>query len=184
MSISEQLTGLRTAISNALGAIDGKLRNKPDRGEIYTRDYLSNGENTLGAGASRAGRLTTPRAISLGGDGQGSVSFDGSGDVTLTLTVPALADKANAADTLTSEQVDARIQALIGSAPEALDTLKELADALGNNPNFATTVQQQLGEKATKSRVDALEQTLAGGFADLADAFRDGITQINSTTGA
>ena len=95
-----------------------------------------------------------------------------------------LADKANAVDTLTPEQVDARIQALIGSAPEALDTLNELAQALGNNPNFAATVQQQLGEKATKTRVDALEQTLSDGFADLAAAFRDGITQINSTTGA
>lgn len=181
MSISEQLAGLRTSISTALGAIDGKLRNKPNREEIYTRSHLDNPENTLGAGASRAARLTTARAITLGGDAQGAVQFDGSGDVTLTLTVPALTDKANAADTLTPDQIDARIQALIGSAPEALDTLAELADALGNNPSFAATVQEQLGKKATKERVDALEKTLADGFGDLADAFRDGINQINST---
>lgn len=181
MSISEQLAGLRAAISTTLGTIDGKLRNKPDRGEIYTRAHLDNPENTLGAGASHAGRLTTARAITLGGDAQGSAQFDGSGDVTLALTVPALADKANADETLTPEQIDARIQALIGAAPEALDTLVELAAALGNNPNFAATVQEQLGKKATKERVDTLEQTLTDGFADLAAAFRDGITQINST---
>ncbi|MGQ7242818.1 hypothetical protein ACUN9V_05075 [Salinicola sp. V024] len=184
MSLTEQISGLRTAISNALGAIDGKLRNKANLEDIYPRTYLDNAENTLGAGASRAARLTTARAISLGGDGQGIVTFDGSGDVTLTLTVPALADKADIADTLTPAQIDARVQALIGSAPEALDTLNELAAALGNNPNFAATVQQQLGEKATKARVDALEQTLSDGFVELADAFRDGITQINTTTGA
>lgn len=181
MSITEQLAGLRSAINTALGAIDGKLRNKPNREEIYTRSHLDNTENTLGAGSSHAARLTTARSITLGGDGLGMVQFDGSGDVTLKVTVPALKDKADATDTLTPEQVDARIQALIGSAPEALDTLAELADALGNNPSFAATVQEQLGKKATKERVDALEKTLSDGFADLADAFRDGITQINST---
>lgn len=181
MSITEQLAGLRTAISTTLGAIDGKLRNKPDRGEVYTRAHLDNPENTLGAGASRAARLTTARAITLSGDAKGTAQFDGSGDITLTLTVPALGEKANTDDTLTPEQIDARIEALIGTAPEALDTLAELAEALGNNPNFAATVQEQLGRKATKERVNALEQTLTDGLADLADAFRDGINQINST---
>lgn len=44
----------------------------------------------------------------------------------------------------TAEQVEAAIQKIIGSAPEVLDTLKEIADALGNDPNFATTMTQKL----------------------------------------
>lgn len=44
--------------------------------------------------------------------------------------------------------IDTRISGLVNSAPETLDTLKELSDALGNDPNFATTVANQIGNKA------------------------------------
>ncbi len=44
------------------------------------------------------------------------------------------------------------LAALAGSAPETLDTLKELADALGNDPNFATTVLNKLAEKLAKDQ--------------------------------
>ncbi|EBH3053441.1 phage tail protein, partial [Salmonella enterica subsp. enterica] len=39
------------------------------------------------------------------------------------------------------------IAALVGSVPESLDTLQELADALGNDPSFATTVMNKLAGK-------------------------------------
>lgn len=61
-----------------------------------------------------------------------------------------LRNKANKTDVLTTEQVDQRIQALIGSAPEALDTLVEIAAALGDDPNFAGTMTTELGKKANK----------------------------------
>ena len=38
---------------------------------------------------------------------------------------------------------------LVDSAPETLDTLNELAAALGDDPNFATTVTTQLGQKSS-----------------------------------
>ncbi|ECV3888299.1 phage tail protein, partial [Salmonella enterica subsp. enterica serovar Hadar] len=41
------------------------------------------------------------------------------------------------------------IIALVGSVLEPLDTLQELADALGNDPNFATTVLNKLAGKQT-----------------------------------
>lgn len=44
--------------------------------------------------------------------------------------------------------VDTKISGLVNSAPETLDTLKELSDALGNDPNFATTVANLIGNKA------------------------------------
>lgn len=50
----------------------------------------------------------------------------------------------------TAEEVEAAIQKIIGSAPEVLDTLKEIADALGNDPNFATTMTQKLTELTAK----------------------------------
>lgn len=47
----------------------------------------------------------------------------------------------------TQAQVTALVSGLVDSAPETLDTLKELADALGNDPNFATTITAQIAGK-------------------------------------
>lgn len=44
--------------------------------------------------------------------------------------------------------VDTKVADLVASSPETLDTLNELADALGNDPDFATTVATSLGNKA------------------------------------
>lgn len=44
----------------------------------------------------------------------------------------------------TEADLQAAIQKIIGEAPEVLDTLKEIADALGNDPNFATTITKKL----------------------------------------
>lgn len=46
--------------------------------------------------------------------------------------------------------VDTKIANLVNSAPNTLDTLKELADALGDDPNFATTIANNLGNKVDK----------------------------------
>lgn len=67
----------------------------------------------------------------------------------------------NDANYQSASQVEARIQEVVAAAPEALDTLKELADALGNDPNFAGTVTTELAKKAnsidvyTKEEADA-----------------------------
>lgn len=55
--------------------------------------------------------------------------------------------------------VDARISTVVNGAPAALDTLNELAAALGNDPNFAATISTSLG--ALDTRVDALEGSSA-----------------------
>ncbi|MEB7741061.1 phage tail protein [Escherichia coli] len=52
----------------------------------------------------------------------------------------------------TTAFVQAALTALINGAPDTLDTLKELADALGNDPNFATTVLNKLAEKLAKDQ--------------------------------
>ena len=46
--------------------------------------------------------------------------------------------------------VDKAIAELVDGSPAALDTLKELSAALGNDPNFATTVATQIGQKVDK----------------------------------
>nr|DAW11673.1 MAG TPA: Baseplate wedge protein [Caudoviricetes sp.] len=49
-----------------------------------------------------------------------------------------------------TEFVQNAISSLVSAAPETLDTLNELASALGNDPNFATTVSNKIGSNTTK----------------------------------
>ena len=53
----------------------------------------------------------------------------------------------------TPEEVDAKISALVNQAPETLNTLSEIATALGNDPNFATTMTALIGQKLGKNEV-------------------------------
>jgi hypothetical protein len=57
----------------------------------------------------------------------------------------------NSTKIATTEFVQNRISTLIDSSPSALDTLNELAAALGNDENFATTVTNSLGTKLSKA---------------------------------
>ena len=58
--------------------------------------------------------------------------------------------KASTAENNAKSYTDTKIAELIGSAPEALDTLHELAQALGSDPNFATTITNTLAQKTNK----------------------------------
>ncbi|BAV74100.1 side tail fiber domain protein [Pseudomonas chlororaphis subsp. aurantiaca] len=73
-----------------------------------------------------------------------------------TPTVPTAAVGTNTAQAASTAFVKAAVAALVGSSPAALDTLNELAAALGNDPNFATTMTSALAGKAAKAT------TLAG----------------------
>lgn len=68
--------------------------------------------------------------------------------LTGTPTVPTATAGTNTTQASSTAFVQAAIAALVNSAPGALDTLKELSDALGSDPNFATTVTNALALKA------------------------------------
>jgi hypothetical protein len=68
----------------------------------------------------------------------------------------------------TEEEVNAAIQKIIGSAPEVLDTLKEIADALGNDPNFAATITRKLAA-ITEQVNQEIEDRIAGDEANSAE---------------
>ncbi|EJU5124731.1 tail fiber protein, partial [Escherichia coli] len=74
-------------------------------------------------------------------------------------TAPTAAQGTNNTQIATTAYVRAAISALVGSSPEALDSLNELAAALGNDPNFATTMTNAL---AGKQPLDATLTALAG----------------------
>ncbi|EAB0394495.1 phage tail protein [Escherichia coli] len=67
--------------------------------------------------------------------------------LTGTPTAPTAAQSVNNTQIATTAFVKSAIAAMVGSAPAALDTLNELAAALGNDPNFSTTVLNALADK-------------------------------------
>ncbi len=64
-----------------------------------------------------------------------------------TPTAPTAAQSVNNTQIATTAFVKSAIAGMVGSAPAALDTLNELAAALGNDPNFATTMLNALAGK-------------------------------------
>lgn len=71
-----------------------------------------------------------------------------------TPTAPTAAQSVNNTQLATTAFVKAAIAALVASSPATLDTLNELAAALGNDPNFATTIANALALKAPLASPD------------------------------
>lgn len=83
----------------------------------------------------------------------------------------------------TKKYVDDEIAGLVDSAPEALDTLNELAAALGDDPNFATTMINELAKKVDKADVGDVNDLLTESKV-IVDAINEHEKQINTNTEA
>lgn len=102
-----------------------------------------------------------------------------------TPTAPTASPGNNSTQLATTAYADAAVAALVNSSPSTLDTLKELSDALGADPNFATTVTNALAGKekawsawATKTN----GQTLADRDQAMVDSSSGSVT-VNLPTG-
>ncbi|MDH1072082.1 hypothetical protein N5C93_04475 [Pseudomonas nitroreducens] len=82
-------------------------------------------------------------------------------------TAPTAAVGTNTTQLATTAFVSAAVANLVASAPASLDTLRELAAALGNDPNFATTMTNALAGKAGKA-------TTLGGYGITDGAGKEG----------
>ena len=130
----------------------------------------SNGIASLDA-TTKLERAQVPTMnVTLEGDVSGSFAVDGSLNTTVNVVVqdnshshtfsnltatPTTLSGYGITDADTSAQVSAKIStavaALVDSSPATLDTLNELAAALGDDPNFATTTSTAIGTKVTKN---------------------------------
>lgn len=101
------------------------------------------------------GTVTIPAGASISGFALlASPAFSG------TPTVPTATAGTNTTQAASTAFVQTAVSNLVASAPAALDTLNELATALGNDANFATTISTSIGTKLTK----------ASNLSDLTDA--------------
>ena len=134
---------------------DGKLYTELD---VYSHKEISAyGAGTGGGGTGGAGALYECADVLRDGDKVkgaevGSVlSYNG----THWYAIPQSAITPDLTNYATKSYVTQQINDLIGGAPGTLDTLKEIAEALGNNPNFATTVTEMINKIGL--RVDKVE---------------------------
>ncbi|MBN3196017.1 phage tail protein [Pectobacterium versatile] len=72
--------------------------------------------------------------------------------LTGTPTAPTTAQTANNTQIATTAFVKSALAALVNGSPAALDTLQELANALGNDPKFSTTIFNKLAQKLEKEQ--------------------------------
>ena len=90
---------------------------------------------------------------------QGEITRAGNAEAALQTAIDNEVTRATAAEaqalTDAKSYADAKVAAVLDSAPETLNTLNELAAALGDDPNFATTIAGQIGEKAPTSHASS-----------------------------
>ena len=96
----------------------------------------------------------------------------------------ALDLKANQATTYTKTETDTAISNLVAAAPATLDTLNELAAALGDDPNFATTVTNSIALKAPLASPSFTGDIAVTGNVDGRDIAVDGTKLDGVETGA
>jgi hypothetical protein len=163
-------TGLATLASADIngGTIDGTVIG----GSTATTVTGTNVTATTGFSGDLTGSVTGNVTGNLTGNVTGNVDGNVTGDVTSTgtstfqnvtvngslnmnagtaATVTGLSAPVNATDAATKLYVDTSVSNLVASAPGALDTLNELAAALGDDPNFATTITTSIATKVSKA---------------------------------
>ena len=141
-----------------------------DDSHIHTTSTITNlsgtntGDNTVctSGTATTATKLFTARTIDITGDITATaVSFDGSANISISAVVNddshdhVIANVDGLQSALDAKATPANISTaitnLVDSSPATMDTLNELAAALGDDPSFATTVTTSIGTKLAKS---------------------------------
>ncbi|EFN6668463.1 TPA: tail fiber protein [Escherichia coli] len=161
-STSETLAATPKAVKAAYDLANGKYTAQgattARKGIVQLSSATNSTSETLAA---------TPKAVKAVMDETNKKAPLNSPALTGTPTTPTAPKGTNNTQIASTAYVMAAIAALVDSSPDALNTLNELAAALGNDPNFATTMTKALAGKQPK---DATLTALAG-LATAADRF-------------
>lgn len=155
--LNAKFTDTVTTINGKTGAIsksDIVALGIPSQDTVYTLPVA--GANLGGVKSGGDITIDANGVISVADDSHNHIisNIDGLQSALDGKETPAGATaKASVAENNAKSYTDTKIADLLGSAPETLDTLNELAIALGNDPNFATTITNQLALRTKKYTV-------------------------------
>ena len=161
-STSETLAATPKAVKAAYDLANGKYTAQDATTARKGLVQLSSATNSMAETLA-----ATPKAVKTVMDETNKKAPLNSPALTGTPTTPTARQGTNNTQIANTAFVMAAIAALVDSSPDALNTLNELAAALGNDPNFATTMTNALAGKQPK---DATLTALAG-LATAADRF-------------
>lgn len=181
------------------GLIESEVTNRTNEDNLIKQDILHNKELTdsdikkvsddLASEVSRATEIENGKVDKKEGYGLSKNDFTDE----LLSKLNSISDHANNVTKVselindsgfqTRAEVDQAIQDVIGAAPDALNTLKELADALNNDPNFAgnlTTQLSQLGTQLNQEVADrkAQKEEITTAYTQ---AIRNAVTELNAS---
>ena len=145
-------------------------------GELSQNNFTNADHTKLNGIATGANNYTHPSAHAISFITGLQTALDGKVDDSQVLTnVPANALFTDTVYTLpagyaTESYVGTQISNLVDSSPATLDTLNELAAALGDDPNFATTVSTSIGTKWTQDNTKISQWNTAYGWGNHASA--------------
>lgn len=167
-NLHERLADLKTETADRDAALEEDLDAKTEAAISSSKEYTDARETSILAAVDSKDVATM----------QSSKEY-------IDTTAVAVRSEMAAADTAAlrdaKSYADTIVAALVSSSPEALNTLQELAAALGNDPNFATTVMQQIGERMKTTDVNAaLAEKVGTGLIGASNA--DGIPYGDNTS--
>ena len=154
---------LSSAVNYPTSSLTGTITNAQLSGSI-TNSKLANSSVTVSDGSNTSlvalgGTLTfagTSNEVTVA-ESSGTVTIGLPDDVTIAGDLSVSTAPTAGAHVTNKTYVDAQVSALVDSAPETLNTLNELADALGDNVNFSTETATSLGNRL---RIDVNNQSL------------------------
>lgn len=146
-SQSEVLAATPKAVKTAYDLANGKYTAQD---ASTTRKGLVQLDNSTTSTAENS--AATPKAVKTVMDAVRQKAPLNSPNFTGAPTAPTPVNSANGQQIATAAFVLSHIARLVNSAPGALDTLQELASALGNDPNFSATISNLIGQKLAKNQ--------------------------------
>ena len=156
-------------------------QNQHVEGKYNIADTANKYAHIVGNGASSSAK-SNAHTLDWNGNGwyAGKLSQDGTPTEDKDLTTKKYVDDK---DLIRKKYVDDKVAGIVDSAPETLDTLKELSTALGDDPNFATTVATNIGSKLNKPATEGTEGQVLSKAADGSNVWVDsGINEDDLNT--
>jgi hypothetical protein len=173
-----QVTDARVSTVIDGGSVTNQYKDSYDLGDVFFNEPLSPSLFITPSYNSNSFPTPSPASQLIYVTDNNTLAFSNGNSwsqfstVAITGSYNDLSDTPDLTSYATETYVDNEVANLVNSAPDALDTLNELAQALDSDPNFATTITNELSLKVDTSSLSIVATT--GSYNDLSDTPPEG----------